>query len=125
LTGRRGRRCKHAVAQFVEALRYLPEDRGFDYRCCFWIFFIEILLPPILWPWFDSISDTNKYQEYFLEDKVGRCVRLTTLPLSCADCLEILGPHSPGKLWVCSGLYMERFYTFLPIQCSETSAFNT
>jgi hypothetical protein len=27
-----------AVAQLVEALRYKPEGRGFDYRWCHWIF---------------------------------------------------------------------------------------
>jgi hypothetical protein len=26
------------VAQLVEALRYNPEDRGFDYRWCHWNF---------------------------------------------------------------------------------------
>jgi len=24
------------VAQFVETLRYKPEGRGFDFRCCHW-----------------------------------------------------------------------------------------
>jgi hypothetical protein len=28
----------HAVAQLVEALRYKPEDRGFDSRWCEWNF---------------------------------------------------------------------------------------
>jgi hypothetical protein len=28
----------HAVAQFVEALRYKPESRGFDSRWCHWNF---------------------------------------------------------------------------------------
>ena len=28
----------HAVAQLVEALRYNPEGRGFDSRCCHWNF---------------------------------------------------------------------------------------
>jgi hypothetical protein len=28
--------------------------------------------------------------------KDGRCVGLTTLPTSCADCLEILEPQPPG-----------------------------
>ena len=27
--------------------------------------------------------------------KGGRCVELTTLPPSCADCLEIWEPHGP------------------------------
>ena len=29
----------HAVAQWVDALRYKPEGRGFDSRWCHWIFF--------------------------------------------------------------------------------------
>ena len=32
----------------------------------------------------------NVYEEYFLGSKGGRCVGLTTLPLSCADYLEIV-----------------------------------
>jgi hypothetical protein len=32
----------------------------------------------------------------------GRCVRLTTLPPSCADCLEIWEPQSPGILRACN-----------------------
>jgi hypothetical protein len=35
----------------------------------------------------DSASNKNEYQEYFLGGKGGRCVGLTTLPPSCADCL--------------------------------------
>jgi len=40
----------------------------------------------------------------FLGGKGGRCVVLTTLPPSCADCLEILEPQPPGTLWACLGL---------------------
>jgi hypothetical protein len=32
------------VAQFVEALRYKSEDRGFDFRWCHWDFFIDMVL---------------------------------------------------------------------------------
>jgi hypothetical protein len=35
------------------------------------------------------ISNKNEYQEYFLGGKGIRCVGLTTLPASGADCLEI------------------------------------
>jgi len=36
--------------------------------------------------------------------KEGRCVGLTTLPPSCADCLEIWEPQPPGNFWACPGL---------------------
>jgi len=49
-------------------------------------------------PGVDSASNRNKYQEYFLVGKGGRCVGLTTLPPSCADCLEIWEPQPPGIL---------------------------
>jgi hypothetical protein len=43
----------------------------------------------------------NEYQEYFLGDKGGQCVRLTTLPPSCADCLAIWKPQPPGTIRAC------------------------
>jgi len=57
----------------------------------------------------DSASTRNEYQEYFLGGKGGRCVQLTNLPPSCADCLEIWEPHTPGTLRGCSGLYRDGF----------------
>jgi len=46
----------------------------------------------------NSASNRNEYQEYFLGSKGGRCGGLTTLPHSCADCLEIWEPQPPGTL---------------------------
>jgi hypothetical protein len=37
--------------------------------------------------------------------KGGRCVGLTNLPPSCAECLEIWQPQIPGTLRACPGLY--------------------
>jgi len=51
-----------------------------------------------------SASNRNEYQKYFLGGKGGRCVGLTTLPLSGADCLEIWEPQPPGTLRTCPGL---------------------
>jgi len=34
----------------------------------------------------------------------GRCIGLTTLPPSCANCLEIWEPQPPGTLRACPGL---------------------
>jgi hypothetical protein len=55
-------------------------------------------------PGVDSAYNRNEYQEYFLGGKGGRCVRLTTLPPSCADCLEVWEPQPPGTLRACNGI---------------------
>jgi hypothetical protein len=52
----------------------------------------------------DSASNKNEYQEYFLGGKGGRCLGLTILPPSCADCPEIWEPQPPGTLRACPGL---------------------
>ena len=71
-------------------------------------FFIDIILPAALYgPGVDSASNRNDYQEYFLGGKGGRCVGLTTLPSSCADCLEIWENQPPGTLWAL-GLIIHR-----------------
>jgi hypothetical protein len=44
------------------------------------------------------------YDTQFGWGKDGRCVDLTTLPPSCADCLEILEPQPAGTPRVCPGL---------------------
>ena len=51
-------------------------------------------------PGVDSASNRNEYQEHFLGGKDGRCVRLTTLPPSCAVVmksrnLNFLEPSGP------------------------------
>jgi len=68
----------YVVAQFVEMLRYKPEGRGFDWGFPF------ALIPP-------APLGRLKYLGYLLGGKGGRYIGLTTLPLSCADCLEIMG----------------------------------
>ena len=57
-------------------------------------------------PGVDSAFNRNEYQEYFLGDKGGRCVRLIALPLSCAVVmksgnLNFLEPSGP--LQTCNG----------------------
>jgi len=49
-------------------------------------------------PVVDSASNRNEYREYFLRGRGGRCVGLTTLPNSCANCLEIWEPQPPVNL---------------------------
>jgi len=55
-------------------------------------------------PGVDSASNRNEYQEYFLGSKGGRCVGLTSLAPSCADCLEIWELEPPGILRAYPGL---------------------
>ena len=52
---------------------------------------------------------SSDYQEYFLGGKGGRCVGLTNLPPSCADCREICKSQRPWTLTTCSGLHRECF----------------
>ena len=94
----------HAMAQFVEALRYKPEGGGFDSRWCRWDFSLMSSFRPHYNPAADSASNRNEYQEYFLGGKSGRWVGLTTLPPSCADCLEFWEPQPPGTLRACRHL---------------------
>jgi hypothetical protein len=62
----------HAVAQLVEALRYKPEDRGFDSRLFHWNFsLLKKSFLPYYSPGDDSASDRNEYQEYFLGVKTA------------------------------------------------------
>jgi len=50
------------------------------------------------------ITYQNIKNIYVQGGKGCRCVRLTTLPPSCAVCLEIWEPQTPGTLRACSGL---------------------
>jgi len=88
----------------VDALRYKPVGRGFDSRWCHWNFSLTWSFRPHYGSGVDSASNRNKYQEYFLGSKGGRCVGLTTLSPSCADILEIWEPQPPGTLRACPGL---------------------
>jgi len=92
------------VVQLVESLRYNPECRGFDSRWCLWNFSLTQSFRPHYVPGVDLASNRNEYQEYFLGGKGGRCVVLSTLPPSCAYCLEIWEPQTPGILRASPGL---------------------
>jgi hypothetical protein len=48
----------------------------------------------------------NERQEYSRGGKGDRCVGLTTLPPSCADCLKVWEPQPPGSgpVQACNGI---------------------
>jgi hypothetical protein len=52
----------------------------------------------------DSVSNRNVNQEYFLGGNGSRCVELTTLPPSGAECIKISEPQPPGTLRVSPGI---------------------
>jgi len=80
-------------------------------------FFMDIILLAALWPW----VQLNLWQKWVPGMfpwgggcKGGWCIRLTALPPSCANCIEVWEPQPPGTLWVspaCNGIP-------LPLQCS-------
>jgi hypothetical protein len=66
----------------------------------------DIILPVSLWPWglTQPLTEMRTMNiSWGGGGKGGRYVRLTTLPPSRADCLEIWELQTPGTLRVCAG----------------------
>ena len=71
----------------VKALRYYSEGPGIDSQS---LGIFSGASDSSMGPGVDSASK-NEYQD-IPGGKDGRCVRVTTLPPSCAECLEVLEP---------------------------------
>jgi len=78
------------------ALGWGTESEGcrFDSQWCHWNFSLTIFFALWLTQPLTEMSTRN----ISCGDKGGRCVGLTTLPPSCAQCLEIWEPQPPGTL---------------------------
>jgi len=88
--------CQEIYTRFITI-----RGHGFDSRWCHWNFSLIQFFLLHYGPGVESASSKNEYQEYFLGGKGGRCVRLTTLPPSCADCHKIWEPQPPETLRAC------------------------
>jgi len=86
------------VAQLVQALRYKLKGCEFDSQLCHWNFSLTQSFWPYYGPGVVSASKSNEYQKYYLGGKGDRFLGLTTVQLSCADCLEFSEPQPHGTL---------------------------
>jgi hypothetical protein len=88
-----------AVAQLVKAMRYKVRVQMVSLE-----FFIDIILPALgLTQPLTEMSTKN----ISWRGKGFRCIWLTTLPPSCADCLEIWEPPTAkpsGSVQACNGI---------------------
>jgi hypothetical protein len=66
-------------------------------------FFIDIILPAASIFLQSTRPVTEMITKIIAWGKDGRCLGLTVLPSSCADCLETWEPQSPGKPRACAG----------------------
>ena len=86
-------------------------------------FFIDVILPAPLLPW-GSLSLLQKWVPgIFPGGNGGRCVGLTTLPPSCADCLQIWEPQllePSGPVHACNGIALSFYlYGIWNFQCGR------
>jgi hypothetical protein len=73
----------------------------FDSRRCHWIFFFFCHYPSSRTMTLGSTQSVTEMSNRNISWS-GLCVRLTTLPSSCADFLEIREPQPPGTFWACT-----------------------
>ena len=104
------------VVQLVEALRFKPEDHGFDSRWCHWYFSLTYSFWPYNGPGFDSTCNMNIYWEV----KLCRTDKLSTFICRLSSGLR------SSTSWKPQGLFrpvQELLYLFLhPLGFSKNFA---
>jgi hypothetical protein len=95
--------------QLVQALRYKSKCRGFDSRFSYRNFSITSFRQPLGLT--QSVTEMSQG---------GQRIELTNLRRSCAHCLEIWEPQTPGTLRACLGLQRDCFtFTIVAITLSR------
>jgi len=76
-------------------------------------------------PGFDSASNRNEYEAYFLGGKGGRCVRLTTCAVvTKSGNLNFLEPSGPLRVYYGTALPLpETINIFIPVYADSIHAF--
>jgi hypothetical protein len=101
-------------AQLVEALHYNPEGRELDSHWFIGIFHWHNPSGRTL-----VLGSSQPLTEMSTRNiswgKGGRCVGLTTLPPSCADCLKVWEPRPPGTLKGCNWICLLKYFDTLNI----------
>ena len=95
----------YVVAHLVKVLRYEPESRGFDSQTFYWP---NPSSRNMALGSTQPLTDTSTRNTAW-GGKGGRCLRVTNLPLSYADCLEIWEFQPPGTIGSSPGMYGNSF----------------
>jgi len=67
-----------------------------------------------------KVKSRNEYQQYSLKVKGGRCIRLSTLPPSFNECLEILAVSTSWNPKDLARPVQRYFNRYIPYVCSLT-----